>query len=66
MKNNCEEIIRNAIADYRKALKIGDAQKIARALNDMENVYIAVCLQGVSGAENLRQMILDAKRAPAQ
>lgn len=55
------ELIQNAIRDYKAAKESGDAQKIRHAVNDMENTFAAVCLWGVPGTEELRQMILSAK-----
>lgn len=57
------ELIQNAIRDYKAAKESGDAQKIRHAVNDMENTFSAVCLWGVPGTEELRQMILSARRA---
>lgn len=57
------ELIQNAIRDYKAARESGDAQKIRYAVNDMENTFAAVCLLGVPGTEELRQMILSARRA---
>lgn len=57
------ELIKNAIRDYKSAKASGDIQKIHYAINDMENTFSAVCLWGVSGTEELRQMILSAKEA---
>lgn len=55
------ELIQNAIRDYKAARESGDAQKIRYAMNDMENTFSTVCLWGVPGTEELRQMILSAK-----
>ena len=54
------ELIQNAIRGYKAAKESGDTQKIRHALNGMENTYIAVCLWGVPGTEELRKMILSA------
>lgn len=54
-------IISNALRDYNNAKQSGDAQRIAHAINDMENVYICVHLYAVEGTEKLRQTILTAK-----
>lgn len=59
--NERAELIQNAIRDYKAARESGDAQKIRHAVNDMENTFSAVCLWGVPGTEELRQMILSAK-----
>lgn len=55
------ELIQNAIRDYKAAKERGDTQKIRNAVNDMENTFSAVCLWGVPGTDELRQMILSAK-----
>lgn len=55
------EIISNALKDYNNAKQGGDALKIARAINDMENVFICVSLYAAEGAEKLRQTIIKAK-----
>lgn len=60
------ELIRNAIRDYKAAQASGDAQKIRHAVNDMENTFSAVCLWGVPGSEELRQMILSANEKEAK
>lgn len=60
------ELIQNAIRDYKAARESGDAQKIRYAVNDMENTFAAVCLWGVPGTEELRQMILSAKEDEAR
>nr|DAF16580.1 MAG TPA: hypothetical protein [Caudoviricetes sp.] len=59
------KLIKNAIRDYKAAKASGDTQKIHYAINDMENTFFAVCLWGVPGTEELRQMILSAKEVPA-
>ena len=58
-----KQIIQNALRYYTTAKQSGDAAKIARAIDDMENVYICVCLWAVEGAEKLRKTILEAKEA---
>lgn len=60
------ELIQNAIRDYKAAKESGDTQKIRNAVNDMENTFAAVCLWGVPGTEELRQMILSAKEDNAR
>ena len=55
------ELIQNAIRDYKAARESGDAQKIRHTVNDMENTFSAVCLWGVPGTDELRQIILCAK-----
>ena len=60
------ELIQNAIRDYKAAKESGDTQKIRNAANDMENTFFAVCLWGVPGTEELRQMILSAKEDNAR
>ena len=60
------ELIRNATRDYKAAKESGDTQKIRNAVNDMENTFSAVCLWGVPGTEELRQMILSAKEDEAR
>ncbi len=57
------ELIQSAIGDYRAARESGDAQKIRHAVNDMENAFAAVSLLAVPETEELRQMILSARRA---
>ena len=61
--NERAELIQNAIRDYKAARESGVAQKIRHAVNDMENTFFAVCLWAVPGTEELRQMILSARRA---
>ena len=56
------ELIQNAIRDYKAARESGNARKICHAVNGMENAFIAVCLWAVPGTEELRQMIISAKR----
>lgn len=56
-----KQIVQNALIDYATAKQSGDGAKIARAISDMENVYICVRLWAVEGTETLRQTILDAK-----
>ena len=57
------ELIQNAIRDYKAARESEDSQKIRHAVNDMENTFAAVSLWAVPGTEELRQMILSARRA---
>lgn len=52
-------LIENAMRDYRMAKASGKSDRIRRAVNDMENVYIAVGLYAVEGTENLRKAILE-------
>ena len=59
--NERAELIQNAIRDYKAAKESGDAQKIQRAINGMENTFIATCLWGVPGTEALRREILAAR-----
>lgn len=56
-------LIQNAIRDYKAAKESGGAQKIRHAVNDMENAFAAVSLWAVPETEELRQMILSARRA---
>jgi len=56
-----KQLIQNAISEYHQAKATGDFEKIAQAVNNMDNVYIAVVLHGVEGVETLRQLILSAK-----
>lgn len=56
------QLIKNALRDYENARRSCNIQKIEYAVNEMENVYIAVCLWGVPGTEKLRQTILLARR----
>lgn len=56
-----KQLIENTLRDYNAAKQSGDADKIARAINDMENVYICVSPWSVEGAETLRQAIVTAK-----
>lgn len=58
-----EQLIKNDLRDYHTAKRSGDLNKIARAIHNMENTYIAVCLWSVPGSEELRQVILAAKEA---
>ena len=60
------ELIQNATRDYKAAKESGDTQKIRNAVNDMENTFSAVCLWGVPGTEELRQMILSANEDKAR
>lgn len=56
------QLIKNALRDYENARRSCNIQKIEYSVNEMENVYIAVCLWGVPGTEKLRQTILSARR----
>lgn len=38
------QLIKNALRDYENARRSCNIQKIEYAVNEMENVYIAVCL----------------------
>ena len=57
-----KQLIENALRDYNAAKQSGNADKIARAVNDMENVFICVSLWAVEGTEKLRQTILTARQ----
>jgi hypothetical protein len=62
MRNTERElIIENALRNYNAAKQTENAEKIARAINDMENVFICVSCFQVKGTEKLRQTILKAK-----
>ena len=62
MRNTERElIIENALRDYNAAKQTGNTEKIARAINDMENVFISVSCFSVKGTEKLRQTIIKAK-----
>lgn len=56
-----EEIIKNALDEYRDAVQTGKAEIIEHAINMMENVYIMVCLRNIKGAEKLRRAIISAR-----
>ena len=60
-----EQLIENAIRDYKAAKQNNNKQKLEMAINDMENVFFCVCLRQVKGTENLRQTILEAKSSKA-
>ena len=60
------ELIQNAIRGYKLAKESENAKKIKYAINEMENVFIAISIWGVSGTEELRQMILSAKEDEAR
>ena len=53
-----ENIIVNAINNYRIAKLFDETEKIKDALSEMENVYIMVCNRNVPGTELLRKAIL--------
>lgn len=55
-----EQIIKNALRDYNAAKQTGDNEKIARAVNDMENVFYCVSRFAVNGTEKLRETIIKA------
>lgn len=62
MRNTERElIIENALREYNDAKRAGDGEKIARAVNNMENVFCCVCLHRVRGTEALRQAIIKEK-----
>ena len=56
-----ENIIVNAINNYRIAKLFDETEKIKDALSDMENVYIMVCSRNVPGSDTLRKTILEAR-----
>lgn len=56
-----QQLIENAIRDYRAAKQNGNKHKIEMTINGMENVFFCVCLRQVKGTEILRQTILEAK-----
>ena len=56
-----KQLVENAIRDYNIAKQSEDADKIARSINEMENVFICVNPFSVNGIEKLRQTILKAK-----
>lgn len=56
-----KQIIENALREYNVAKETGEAPKIARAINDMENVFFCVNLYATEETEKLRQTILKAK-----
>ena len=56
-----ENIIVNAINNYRIAKLFDETEKIKDALSEMENVYIIVCNRNVPGSDTLRKTILEAR-----
>lgn len=58
-----ENIIVNAINNYRIAKLFDETEKIKDALSEMENVYIMVCNRSVPGTELLRKTILKEREA---
>lgn len=56
-----ENIIVNAINNYRIAKLFDETEKIKDALSEMENVYIIVCSRNVPGSDTLRKTILEAR-----
>lgn len=56
-----ENIIVNAINNYRIAKLFNETEKIEWAINDMENSYIMVCCYPVPGSDMLRKTILEAR-----
>ena len=56
-----ENIIVNAINNYRIAKLFDETEKIKDALSEMENVYIMVCSRNVPGSDTLRKTILEAR-----
>ncbi len=58
-----ENIIVNAINNYRIAKLFDETEKIKDALSEMENVYIMVCNRNVPGTELLRKTILKEREA---
>lgn len=60
-----KQIIQNAIREYKTAiLSEGELryEKIAKALNMMENVFIMCSVSRVEGIDKLRWFINDAKK----
>lgn len=53
-----QELIENAMAHYRAAMVSGEPNELKAALNDMENVFYAVCLRSVPGTDELRKAII--------
>lgn len=53
-----QKLIENAMAHYRAAMVSGKPNELKAALNDMENVYYAVCLWSVPGTDELRKAII--------
>lgn len=60
---NREQVIKNAIGEYRAAVasKSVGAREVARAINMMYNVYIMLAVWNVKGTEELRQTIIEAE-----
>ena len=58
-----KQLIVNAIRDYNTAKASRDKDRIAKAINDMENAFICVSLRQTEGTEKLRQTIIVAKEA---
>ena len=57
-RKDCQNLMRNALNEYKNAKQSGDIHKIKRSINAMENVFICVNMFGVQGTEELRQIIL--------
>ena len=55
------EVVKNALNEYRKAKTTNNKTTIERAVNEMENVYIMVCCHPVPGSDTLRKTILEAR-----
>lgn len=56
-----KQIVVNAINEYHAAKASGSREKMIRAINGMENTYIAVSLHAVDNTEVLRRLIIAAK-----
>jgi hypothetical protein len=56
-----EQVIQNAIQEYRMAKFQGIKNKIEFAINDLYNVYIMCAPFNNKGCEELRQLILKAE-----
>jgi hypothetical protein len=52
-----EQVIQNALRDYRYAKASGDKQKISFELNNLDNVYFMCSIWGTKGINEV-QMIL--------
>lgn len=57
-RQDCQNLMRNALNEYANAKQSGSVDRIKKAVNTIENTFICVSLFGVQGTEQLRQIIL--------
>jgi hypothetical protein len=55
--SNREQVIQNALRDYRYAKLSGDKQKIAFELNNLDNVYFMCSIWGTKGISEVQKIL---------